>query len=489
MGTAKRSLFGLLALLAFAAGFAPWFVPDDLRVEVVNQRPVLLGRYGLARFAWMAFLITPLCWTAALFFWARRTRSHRYVLVRMTGIGFALLAALVVADLTGRVLRKQAQLENTTIETATWPTARVGETPPTRPPSVRYQIRVEDVPPTARSYPDAPAGHPPAAVALSTDAKGYRNAHAPAQCDVVVLGEDFTEGTGVDDADGWPARLAAAMGEPVYNLGLAGAGLDEQLEALLTTGLPLAPKVVVVMVSERDAFVALERLPAGIELVEPVTPTLGSLPRAVRDHVRSSPVTQGLRQALIDWCAPVRAKEAIADWAPLAWMPVQLRQGDRTRAYAFTPRDLVAHHTPREAFEASPAWLHPRAVLATMASACRGKGARLIVTLAPGKARILLPLVEDTIPTDGLHLFAACAEGTRLPAPEVFRAELLARLDDREQVLETWCRAAGLAFVSVTEALRARTRMGEQVYWTYRPHWTAAGHALVARRILGALQR
>lgn len=70
---------------------------------------------------------------------------------------------------------------------------------------------------------------------------------------VLAVGDSFTFGEGVADADTWPARLERTLGGPrVANLGVLGYGLDQQLLRLRQTGLALDPDVVVLAPFDDD---------------------------------------------------------------------------------------------------------------------------------------------------------------------------------------------------------------------------------------------
>jgi hypothetical protein len=64
---------------------------------------------------------------------------------------------------------------------------------------------------------------------------------------VLALGDSFTFGDGVDDAETWPAQLDEQLGErvEVLNLGASAYAHDQMLLALLDDGLALDPDVVV----------------------------------------------------------------------------------------------------------------------------------------------------------------------------------------------------------------------------------------------------
>ena len=58
-----------------------------------------------------------------------------------------------------------------------------------------------------------------------------------------------------------------------------------------------------------------------------------------------------------------------------------------------------------------------------------------------------------------------------------------------ERVVGDYYRSRGIAFVSLTDALRAAARSGSQTYFTYDQHWTPDGHRVVAAELLKVLGR
>jgi hypothetical protein len=81
---------------------------------------------------------------------------------------------------------------------------------------------------------------------VTIDADGIRSngrAARPTGPPVVAVGDSFTFGDEVDDADTWPARLERRLGRPVLNGGVFGYGLDQSVlraERLLErTGAPM----------------------------------------------------------------------------------------------------------------------------------------------------------------------------------------------------------------------------------------------------------
>ncbi len=63
---------------------------------------------------------------------------------------------------------------------------------------------------------------------------------------------------------------------------------------------------------------------------------------------------------------------------------------------------------------------------------------------------------------------------------EAFKQQVFSRLDANENTWMAWCKARGVACVSITAALRQAAANGQQVYYTYDQHWTPEGNAVTA---------
>jgi lysophospholipase L1-like esterase len=101
-------------------------------------------------------------------------------------------------------------------------------------------------------------------VTVRTNALALRGAPASAEKPegvyrVLVLGDSFAFGFGVEDAEAFPAVLGRALAPPpgreraeVLNAGVAGWSADQYLLFLETRGFALAPDLVLLAVSEND---------------------------------------------------------------------------------------------------------------------------------------------------------------------------------------------------------------------------------------------
>lgn len=97
-------------------------------------------------------------------------------------------------------------------------------------------------------------------VAVAIDARGFRADRAgspdppPEAPRIVAVGDSFTFGQGVEAREAFPALLERRLGARVFNLGVPGYGLDQQLLMLESRGLRLRPDLILVGLHTPDVF-------------------------------------------------------------------------------------------------------------------------------------------------------------------------------------------------------------------------------------------
>src|SRR5215472_4056700 len=116
----------------------------------------------------------------------------------------------------------------------------------------------------SRANDDRVLTRPEFSVRVTTNALGFREPRLPAPkppgtVRIVVLGDSFTQGYGVDESDAYPRRLEALLGAwdrsrsyEVINLGVPGSSPPDYLYNLREVGLAYHPDVVVVGVMAND---------------------------------------------------------------------------------------------------------------------------------------------------------------------------------------------------------------------------------------------
>ena len=464
------------ALLLSSGGL--WLIESDVPRLIARQRDVLLGRYSLP---WCTALLvlTPILWVlAANVAWPQKLTA-KLVGFRILAVALTIVPALVIVDVVGRYVRTPRYVERRELRLEHWPAERVGSVLRHRPPSTRYEVSYTDQPETARSYPNAPRGYGTVRVTLTTDHRGFRNQNAHEtqdprdRYDMIVLGDSFTEGSRVDDQEPWPVLLQEATGQTVYSLAVSGGSPGFYVTALEAYGLELRPHTAICMLYEGNDFKAAAE--GG--------PKDG---QGLMQIIETSPIRLGLRRALVRVLGPLNARAPVDPVPGLSWIPLAVpAPGPGQRApgyYAFAPKRIIRLNQTKAEMAQSRAWRDTARDLERFVTTCRSHGIRPVLTYAPTKARVVLPLVRDRISARALHAFASF-EARNLPPPSRFKDELYANLDVTENLVERFCREHEVAFVSPTKALRDAMARGVQVYYTYDQHWTAPGHQVVAEVI------
>jgi hypothetical protein len=203
--------------------------------------------------------------------------------------------------------------------------------------------------------------------------------------------------------------------------------------------------------------------------------------------MKQSPIINALDSLLTETFGPINASGGLGDATAIDWLPLAIPEGADAKHYAFAPKQLRDLFQSKDEFALDRHWLNPRAQIAEMKRLCTEAGSKLVVVFAPTKAHVLMPLVGERVPAEGVRAFMALRYKKELPEPNECLATLLERAEARESVVAEWCEREGIAFVSATGELRQAALGGTQVYYTYDQHWTPEGHQVVASAVHGYL--
>jgi hypothetical protein len=123
-----------------------------------------------------------------------------------------------------------------------------------RPENIQQSGIFQDKPRAIHSYPRWPRGYEDVDYVLSTDHRGFRNEKDITQCEVLVIGDSFVDGSGVSDEHRWPVLLSQRSRKHVYSLGIPGGSPGSYLAALAGVGRSLKPEVVLCTIYEGNDF-------------------------------------------------------------------------------------------------------------------------------------------------------------------------------------------------------------------------------------------
>ncbi len=441
--------------IVVVTNLALWIIPSNVVEQIARHRDVLLGRYSRTHFYWIVAI--GLLSVVSLYIDRATGAAYKRRWFQVGAASLSLMFGVVLVDF---VLRGSA------------PAYYIRDTHAYhRPAGVEYVENINDVPPAKRTYPNPPAGYKPFVAKLKADARGYRNPKAVDSCDVLALGDSFTEGSSVSDEHPWPRRLEEDSGLSVYSLGMSGYDPSHYLASLREVGLALKPRVVICMIYEGNDFRSAK---ADRKRLKP------SLSKRFDRYVHESPFTKGIDRWVISTFGAINSKSQVKGIELLDWMPLHVPDGPNNPAYAFTPKQLRDLYQSEASFAQDKHWLNPRSQLLDMKKLCDQIGAELVVTFAPTTAHVLLPFVAKRLPADKVRAFTKMKYKGDLPEPREFLETLVTHVEARERVIKQWCQRESIPFVGLTSALREAMSRSEQVYFSYDQHWTPLGHEVVA---------
>jgi len=391
----------------------------------------------------------------------------------------------------------------------------------------------------SRANDDRVLTRPEFSVRVATNALGFREPRLPAPkppdtVRIVVIGDSFTQGYGVEEADSYPRQLEVLLGArdhsrryEVINLGVPGTSPPDYLYNLREFGMAYHPDVVVVGLMAND---------------------VGDIDVRHLGHASALEVLQDLQKARADHRAAWKRLPS------LVWPGLYNFVGDRARPFKaeLTGPDSAIASAAADADR--PATLRPtvprelwRGDLLTVASrfdrraqveaALAGQGDELIGRLAPllaGGWSFVRPdwrpyftfmgLVQPDIYADGVLLpprydaawnmmiadlrqidVVARRAGARTvivfipaafqvtPAAWRFLEKYGIRGDERTLTdtafadrLKEFGAAADIPVVDLLPTLRSQAN--RRLYFVRDGHWTPEGHALAAASLAGALR-
>lgn len=295
-------------------------------------------------------------------------------------------------------------------------------------------------------------------IEFTYDRWGYRNAEEMEHAEVVLLGDSYVEGWYVSDEQTVASRLAARLGRPVANLGVAGYGTLQQLRVLESDALERRPRVVAWFFFEGNDLYDDQHF-ENSRLADPPSPD------ETTPHPEGMAAAHGWRQRsfalnalrrLRRWSHPL-----VPNRAPY-WALLPGRSGDEARIYF---ADYAA--VPWTAYEEGR-WETTRAAFERGLALAESHGIDLVFVYVPIKYRVYRDVIE--VPADSpLRTWRVWTE---LPAR--FRA---------------FCASASATCLDLTGPLESAARRETMVYARTDTHWSAEGHALAAAELEALLRQ
>ncbi len=462
----KIQILWTVGLLGLVAGL--WLREGPLAYSVANQRAILLGRYTEEQMT-TQLVVTSIVLLIVLGIWTGREKSRqekRCDQFRTILMIVSILLTVAVADAVMRIFEGQQYIR----------TAQSHH----RPANLSIRGTFKDVPVTAFTFPNAPAGYPPIEYTLTTDDRGFRNTKTLKSCDVAVLGDSFAEGTGISDDLVWPVLLGQSRGWSVYNFAMSGTSPPAYLDILQQYGLELKPRIVICLLYEGNDFRDVNYQASNLEAPRP---TLG------RIIFYGSPIRAKLKKLMIRTFGPIHCDRFDINPAILAdprhtmyavsWLPMVVPPNGGN-PYAIELKRMLELYRSREALAASRGVLKTQEIVVKIEELCLNNNIRLIVVYAPDKSQVVLTAGREWLDADRLRAFMGLKE-RNLPQGEKLVSEVLGRLDGLESVMEDFCRRKGVEFISLTGPLREAMLAGKRVYFTYDQHISPEGHRIVAQ--------
>ena len=170
------------------------------------------------------------------------------------------------------------------------------------------------------------------------DGNGFRNGDPPGdRYDIVAIGDSHTYGNNAQANEAWPARVAAATGRSVYNLGMGGYSIY-QYDVLFDAALALDPDQIIIAIYPANDWMPdcrLLALPAWRERSE----RLGLEPPCAAEAAVPAAARRTLRAFLLDTAIGSALHQLV--WQPLRARPARAGAGGRAELVDF---EVGGHH-------------------------------------------------------------------------------------------------------------------------------------------------
>ncbi|MCG8590398.1 MAG: hypothetical protein MJE66_14005 [Proteobacteria bacterium] len=363
----------------------------------------------------------------------------------------------------------------------------------------------------SKVVPDPVLGERPNPAAPDHDSRGWRNAAALDQADLVAIGDSQTYGDEVARENAWPQQAGESWGRSAYNMALGGYS-PVQYRLLMDEALALRPAVLLVgFYSGNDVAGSYRSVYRGRR-----SPELAS-----KDPAKQSALAAAAEERpsiAAAWQATRVAKKGSARYWFNTWIgdPIE-EHGKLFGLFRALGRKLGGNFTGHKTDTVKDDWAKYEARVAGVSRDLMFPfhDGEVGTVLTPA-ARLAALDLEDPRVAEGLRvsldalarMHAAAPEGTRvcvvfIPTKELVYAERVAKAsgpvpDSYRRLLaqerEVWRRTgqaldeAGVAWVDTLPALRADLARGVNPYlMDWNGHPNVAGNLAIARAVVAGL--
>ena len=308
-------------------------------------------------------------------------------------------------------------------------------------------------------------------LSIPADEDGFSNPQRLERADLVLIGDSFGVGAGVERPPGLRARLAAETGLSVYNASVSGIGPIHQEWLLREVALPMEPRAVIwLFYAGNDVTFSIEPL---------AYRRLGSATyaEAHADHLRPACYLLDLVRASLQRKEP--------EGEPLPGFPFRRSDGS-VRPIWLHPANLAQLGFSRELWETSIGWKAARDAMQRAVETCRARGVTLVFVYLPSKEEVYLPFVE---PDAELVVRTLARESAPPPEePALVRERLLANRGTLEELFRAFCDQAGAPCLSAVPTFEALARAGELAYLATDTHWQTNGQGALLEPLIDLLR-
>jgi hypothetical protein len=318
-----------------------------------------------------------------------------------------------------------------------------------------------------------PSGDGIEEVRLLTDAFGFRAVQHHEGCDVLILGDSFTEAANLGERDAYPLILDRQRPERICNLSIAAVGTLQQRDFLERWGIPRSPRWVVL------AFFEGNDLEDNFNYTR-ILNRLGE-ESALRTFLRRRPLLRLARSVMA--ADPSGDSRDVETRIASTINPVRGEIAGRPLILGFYNAYIERLARPTDEIVASEAWVLTREYLDDIATECRRAGVPLAIAFLPSKPHVYLRLLLDSVDSEALHRFA----GRTSETPEAFIARLEANADALRELVRRWTHERDVEFIDPVDRLVEEAARGRKLFLSWDTHMNAEGHQVLTSLLGDAL--